>query len=44
METLKPYDDFVNEGFLGLDKLADKIRNLFKKVLFKCAKVLKSKI
>ena len=31
MNTLKQYDDFVNEGFLGLDKLADKILNLFKK-------------
>lgn len=31
MNTLKPYDDFVNEGFLGLDKLANMIKGLFTK-------------
>lgn len=31
MNTLKQYDDFVNEGFLGLDKLADRILSIFKK-------------
>ena len=31
MNTLKPYDEFVNEGFLGLDKLANMIKGLFNK-------------
>lgn len=31
METLKHYDDFITEGFLGLDKLANKIKGLFTK-------------
>jgi polyphosphate kinase 2 len=31
MNTLKPYNEFVNEGFLGLDKLADKIKNYLNK-------------
>lgn len=31
MKTLRGYYDFVNEGFLGLDKLSDKIFNLFKR-------------
>jgi polyphosphate kinase 2 len=31
MENIKSYDDFVNEGFLGMDKLVDKIKNLFRR-------------
>ena len=31
MNTIKPYDDFVNEKYFGLDKMANKIKNLFKK-------------